>query len=556
VSLVHDVLVEAIFAAAVLISAALFATSLGFVAGISVGRWHLALALAVVLSMALARGIAARRPLLVAAGTALTLLGCCGSLGLASRSIDTSYDGLAYHQVGVIALRDGWNPLGDGPVMTWSRGAFPERQTQADQVADGGLWVDHYPKASWILGAIVSAATGSLDMAKWSRPFALGLAAAALFIGLLACGIQPGFAGLAALAGALSPVVVSQLETNYVDGLLGCALIVQCGATMAWVSRRRRSDLFVAWAMAVLATNLKFTGLVYSGLLLVAMFAIAGTQRWRPQRADLVLVAASLVGLIVVSWQPYVTNVVQRGDLFYPINAVPIMEGQAAPEFLQRNRISKFLIASTQASNFGPALAAPEWPVPRAWHYGRLAQVPYMHRAGFGPLFVYSALGALATLVCAILAGWRGRRPYPKCAGLLLVIGWVVLSSLLNPEFWWARYAPQLWCLPVLVAALSFRMEWRTAALVNLAPPVLAAALLSLFWVQGLSQSSRAINYELPARIRNGEVAVSSVATNAPKLFSFAQVLQQRGVKLRVVPADQCNAFRLGMIELCDPPGP
>lgn len=50
---------------------------------------------------------------------------------------DYSYDSLAYHQEGVIRLKDGWNPF-------------------YESSANVNIWVKHYTKAPWIFLRLIS----------------------------------------------------------------------------------------------------------------------------------------------------------------------------------------------------------------------------------------------------------------------------------------------------------------------------------------------------------------------------------------------------------------
>lgn len=74
---------------------------------------------------------------------------------------------------------------------------------------------------------------------------------------------------------------------------------------------------------------------------------------------------------------------------------------------------------------------------------------------GFGPLFGGSVLLSLILLAAAFPADPKRTLAY---AGLVLLI---LISALVNPEAWWARYAPQLWLLPVIavMAGLEIRRK-------------------------------------------------------------------------------------------------
>ena len=549
----EDFTAHAVFLAAVWLVLILVTTWLGLAIGVSVSRWHLWLNLAAFCSIA-AASVSRGGNRLAASGAAFAVLTVFGlSVLLAARVFDTSYDGTTYHQVGMLALRDGWNPFTVPHVVDWSNAAWPGRQWQADRLADRGLWTDHFPKASWLLGAVVASATGSIDAAKWLKGFLAAAAAVAMFRGLCASGIARRLALPAAVVALLSPVVVSQINTNYVDGVLGCALLVQAGASMAWLVERRRSDLFAAVVALLLAANFKFTGLVYALLLMAVVLAAAWLMRWRPGRRELALwLGGATVALLLVSAQTYGHNVLAHGHPFYPVNDPQVMRGQMDDEFLARGRIGKFLVASTQVPATEKHAGGMRWTLPRLWHYRTVALGYDVQLAGFGSLFIGSLALALVVAAAASLSFACRRRLDRGVVTLLLLTSWVVASSLVNPELWWARYVPQLWWLPLLAAALAWRAGWRWLAGLTAAPALLAAVLVCLFWWQDLTTVRPATERELAARARRGEIAVTDSRGNEPILFTFARHAEARGARLVVRPLADCTAHRIGVIELCD----
>ena len=72
----------------------------------------------------------------------------------------------------VLALAGGWNPLWDGPLSLDDR---PDN-----------LWINHYPKAAWVMQAILLQATGALEATKGVQLLALLAAALAVFAALRA----------------------------------------------------------------------------------------------------------------------------------------------------------------------------------------------------------------------------------------------------------------------------------------------------------------------------------------------------------------------------------
>src|SRR5258707_565412 len=76
-------------------------------------------------------------------------------------------------------------------------------------------------------------------------------------------GLSRRMAGLLATLAAASPVVVNQLFTFYVDGLLASSLLAVSGLAAAWWETRERTLLALAGGALLHACNLKFTGVLY-----------------------------------------------------------------------------------------------------------------------------------------------------------------------------------------------------------------------------------------------------------------------------------------------------
>jgi hypothetical protein len=65
---------------------------------------------------------------------------------------------------------------------------------------------------------------------------------------------------------------------------------------------------------------------------------------------------------------------------------------------------------------------------------------------GFGPLYG----GILIVSALLFYALWRHQRQIGLYA--IAAAGTIFLTAIVNPEAWWARYAPQLWAIPAVAA--------------------------------------------------------------------------------------------------------
>jgi len=402
---------------------------------------------------------------------------------LSSKTFDESYDGMAYQQVSIIAMHLGWNPVYSAHLSDWWSATFPNRAWLSRTLADDGLWSDHYPMASWVLGSIVSSATGSLNASKWLGIFLAFMACFAIFRGLRIIGAPALATAVIAISTTMSPVVVAQFGTNYVDGSLGSALTIQVGAFLSWASKRKRTDLLVLIFSIILASNFKFTGALYSLAMATLALLLGFTTEKKLDGTDIKLIAFGAVCLGIISFHPYADNLLAYGHPLYPMNVTNVMHGQIDQVFLDRDRITKFIISSFNAVS-SPTVAplGPHLVLPRLWHY-RILSTPDIRINGFGSLFIYS-LGAALVCLLFCLTYIKSNSASASRANLIwYAIGWIFITVVINPEFWWARYVPQLWLIPPLAASLAFIEHRRWIGILTISMSLIGAALTTIYVV-------------------------------------------------------------------------
>ena len=387
---------------------------------------------------------------------ALAILGV--SLLLSAAFFDMSWDGLWYHQTAIYQMAHGWNPLRD-PLHTFT----PSLED----------YVRYYAKGPWYVALALFRFSPHIE---WAKP-APWMAMAAMFLATLAALVDFGVRRRTALAIAIlvsiNPVVVFELPTYLVDGLLISGLTCYVAALAR--SLRRPSPLVVAVgvAAAILCANAKFSGFVY-----LCFFCAAGGvyllihHRRMLSRYVAIHAAAFLLATCLFGFNPYVTNTVQRGHPFYPwfgTAAHPsyAMRGrdpndmyETPKNLLGHNRFFRFyyaLFGRPGAEPYFPGHNARlMWPFDVSWRDVDIYYFPDVRVSGFGPLF------SGAFLISLVLLGVALVRPGLSREFVILFVGTVVASVLVGLHLWWARYGPQLWWLPVTAVAAGLAVPgWR-----------------------------------------------------------------------------------------------
>lgn len=359
---------------------------------------------------------------------------------------DFSFDGQAYQQNGIIALKEGWNPLYDEEL--------------------GDLWIDHYAKGNWYISAVFYAAFNQLELVK-AYNILMFFASLLLLIGFLKR-IHVRYALIIpfALVIAANPVTITQLFTTYNDGLIGPALI--CLMITIYFSFKEKSALhyFVLAAIIVIISNIKFTAFGYAvivcGVPIVYMMLSNKSRLWwsvfKNKYLHYVLITATsfLFAIIFVGSTSYVSNTIDHGHPFYPLageGKVDIMTPNMPQSFVGLSWGEKlFLSLFSETANLiegEPRLKNPF----TVTQYEILSSGDVDIRvAGFGPLFC-------ASLILTIIAALITCLKIFKRENVILwsVFFALVITIVINPEPWWMRYIPQLWIVVAILIVIVYK---------------------------------------------------------------------------------------------------
>ncbi|MGY1735365.1 hypothetical protein [Geodermatophilus sp. SYSU D00684] len=258
----------------------------------------------------------------------------------------------------------------------------------------------------------------------------------------------------AAAAGALfavTPVVLTQAPTDYVDLMQAALVLAALHSVTRYAVGGDRNRLLVAGLAAGLVLGTKGTGPVWAVVLLVAA-AVAGRiavrrGRVRGPSAARGLAVAAVVGAVLGGWW-YVRNAVTTGNPLYPF-AVRLGD----------TTVFSGPVDVGETLTVPPAGADAPWPVTVAlswagdldfWNQG---SYDYQQRlGGLGPLWPWLGLPLLVATVVVLVR----RRDVT-----LLPVAAVAAVLLVQPYAWWARFTLPLAALGALAIALAAtRAPW------------------------------------------------------------------------------------------------
>lgn len=370
---------------------------------------------------------------------------------------DTSMDGQQYHFQAIYALAEGWNPI-------YKPAAAP---VIGDEITP---WAVHYPRAVWVFSSTLLSAGLPLGMVKLTNLLVLFGATAMTGAALYRTGFSRLFSLVLTAAAVLNPVVLSQVWTSMNDGLLNLCILIFVLSLAAWVREGSRAALVAGIAAMALALNLKFSGI--PTFVFLCAFACLGAfivGRWpKATTTAAILLTSATAAIFVLGWSPYMQNFLDHGHVFHPImgrDAIDIMSGVGpaldnTPDvLLDKSAVERFFFSLFSQTHAGyDTVAHIKLPFSLSLEEVRAAGGVDVRLAGFGPLF--SGAVVLSLIAAGLLALYR-KDCGPVTHALLFVAAALLVSVLLMPQNWWARYVPQFWLVPVCVAAATLTMKQR-----------------------------------------------------------------------------------------------
>lgn len=429
----------------------------------------------------------------VVALAVLTL--CCALLS------DHSYDGNAYHGEIIGRLLDGWNPL-------------------YEDAGSPVSWVCGYAKALEMTEASVAAFTGNMESSKVVNWMLVGsavlLAESAVRIAFPVLSVRKTW--IVALLFGANPVLVTQLLTFYNDYALYCLLLI-VASMMILLYCRGWSWRWVLLALVgtLMGMATKFTHGFYLGVEWGAFLLLLCLSRRSVAmvcRSAAVAVAGAVIGLGLIGYHPYVTNVQRYGHPLYPLmgsHVEDIMSENTPAEFQHSNRVVNFVKSIAMVK-----------------------RVTYDQRyGGFGPFM--APLLVLSMVLFAL--AWRRWQAIYAAA-------FIVAASFCFEQTWWARYIPFLWAVvPMGVLASMLACGDRISRILRggvyvcvlLTLPLCAADAL---WLKIETSAYRRAVYD-GAR-RSGSVRVAM----EPSDVHVRRRLDEAGVNYRIVAREDIDTTR------------
>ncbi len=362
-------------------------------------------------------------------------------LWYANNILDSSFDGNWYHLDAIHLLSKGWNPV---------YGSLQEMETSFSY-----QYLTHFPKGAWLFGANVLAFSGEAELGKAST---IILSFSLFFIGTHA--IKETFqlsiytSLLMGLLLASNPILLLNFGNHYADGQLGALLSIGMLFCLQYIVTGEWFYSLLGLASFALLANTKFNGTAYALLFTAGfLFYLYQFKSYAIKKVVGIGLVWIFISFILLGFNPFVTNYLEKGHPFYPLNtgtqSVFNVAHNYPANFIEMNRFEKFMAS---------LYAQPDWAIqPKSSSIKKLFRpisfesysYGNSNLAGFGPILPELLLFILPLGLWIII-----QLNYTVKQGIIYFIGLILLSIFINPESWVMRYVPQFWLIPILCIIL------------------------------------------------------------------------------------------------------
>lgn len=379
---------------------------------------------------------------------------------IVGKSIDISYDGMAYHKLAVGNLANGWNPNYQ-TLNEYLKNSNVQQNITASQ--DMAIWLEHYTKGNWYFAACIYAITANIETGKVIHILLILSAFGMSYSYFLEKTKKRKRSFIISFMISFNPISIAQLPTYYIDGDLSVVLfmiligLVSLHDEKFYIEKSVR--YLVLGSLIVICSNIKFTGLAYAG-----MFCLAHYLYWMFKKAkkksDLInylkrttvfYFVSVFLAIGIVGSASYVKNFYEHKNPLYPLmgpEKVDIVTPHQPDSFLEMNHYEQFitmLLSKTENTTKEKVIKK----IP--FEITNLSEIFVRsfdtRRGGFGVFF--SGLFIVSLIIILVYLFYcRKRSVYHSyliiyCCLTFLLIGIVEAS-------WWARYSPYIYGIVII----------------------------------------------------------------------------------------------------------
>lgn len=464
-----------------------------------------------------------------------------------NKTYDLTVDGNSYHKTAIAFIKNGWNPIYE---TSREFQANNDKVVKIEKDRKLDLWIEHYPKATWVIAAVIYNMTGNIESGKCII-LILSIMLFIITFNILRKILDKKWSYIISSLVVLNPIVLAQFFTYYVDGIMGILFLTEI-LLLFLVDPKEKTNIWI-WlcllSICTIFTNIKYTGLLCSGVI-AATFYFYWLIKYRKdkdfvtifKRVTINFIIVFVTAIFFVGSNSYVKNTIEHHNPLYPIigkDKVDIITTMQPKSFGNKNMAEKFVISLfSKTENVGYGAKEPTLKLPIKVYRSEIGELyaPDVRIAGFGPLF---ALIIIVTMPIFIYSAIKIIRKEKKLAHYIyLTIIAVLVSSILVGENWWARYVPQLYLFPVgAVLILVYIRKYNLSKMnkiISALAVLLIAVNVSMYGYINLKEieSFHEITNDIK-EMRNTK-NLKLKLTGSPDLYGYLYTLNDNGVKYTI----------------------
>ncbi len=375
-----------------------------------------------------------------------------------NKTFDLTVDGNSYHKTAIAFIKNGWNPMYE------SARDFQKHNNNVvkiDKKSRIDLWIEHYPKASWIVAATIYNMTGNIESGKAITFFLLVLLIIITYNCLRKI-MDKKWATILTALFALNPITLAQFFSYYVDGIMGILFLIEI-LLLILIDPKEETNKLLWMALAsnlAVFVNIKFTGLLCSGVVAAVYYFywLIASRKDKNfleifKRLTINFVIVFVTAIFIVGSNSYVKNTIDHLNPLYPLigkDKVDIITTMQPKSFGNKNNIEKFFISTySKTENVSYGVSEPKIKCPIRVYKSEINELfaPDVRMGGFGPLFALMFTLSIIYIIYNLIYIIKKEKEDLKY--IILPFLSIIISMILIGESWWARYVPQLYYLVV-----------------------------------------------------------------------------------------------------------
>lgn len=361
---------------------------------------------------------------------------------------DDSADGNGYHKFAIGLLKNEWNPIYDSQEKIINK---------LNLDAEENLWVEHYPKATWIYGANVYKLTNNIETAKTFNLMAVFTLFFVITYLINKIYQKKLIAIMLAIGACTFPIIWQQIFCLYLDGFIGIILLLLIIYFYLFIKNDQNKEYFlISASLIIIISNIKYTGLFYAGIFCLGYYIYylinkIKNKDYKPLIKTTVLFAiVLLISLLIVGNNSYIKNLINKGNPLYPIvgkDKVDIITPQQPQLFVNKSPIEKnfysiFSYTANYATTFNQGTPKLKIPFTSNMNNELPSIVEDTRVGGFGIYFSGIFIISIIVIIVYIISKIKNKE-YEKLIFIGIPFIITVLLMFFFNESWWARYSPQ-----------------------------------------------------------------------------------------------------------------